>query len=105
VFKIPRVNVIESEEGFSVEVLGRTGLLYTEQLRSMWIDSEVLATANIAVFTESIRRWNPPYEREPINEDQRDTIIDNIRRAFNWRGTNVLFEDRLHNNTKSDTVP
>ena len=33
-FKIARTNVIESDAGFSVEVLGRTGLLYTEGLKS-----------------------------------------------------------------------
>jgi hypothetical protein len=41
-FTIPRNNVIESDEGFSVEVLGRTGLLYTEGARSLQIDSEIL---------------------------------------------------------------
>ena len=27
-FHIPRVNVIESESGFSIEILGRTGMEY-----------------------------------------------------------------------------
>jgi hypothetical protein len=29
-FSIPRVNVIESDNGFSVQVLGRVGLCYRE---------------------------------------------------------------------------
>jgi hypothetical protein len=63
-FKIPRVNVIESDEGFSIEVLGRTGLLYTEGLKSMHIDSEILASpGGIAMLKNSIRAWNPPYEK------------------------------------------
>jgi hypothetical protein len=82
VFKIPRVNVIESDEGFSVEVLGRTGLLYTEGDKSIRIDSEVLNSTTIAIIKDSIKVWNPPYENEVINEDKCDSIVGNIRRAF-----------------------
>jgi hypothetical protein len=38
-FSEPAANVIESTEGFSVKVLGRTGMRYTEGTRSVWIDS------------------------------------------------------------------
>jgi hypothetical protein len=44
-FSEPEPNVIESSTGFSVRVLGRTGMRYTEGERSVWIDSEVLAAA------------------------------------------------------------
>jgi hypothetical protein len=55
-FEIPRVNVIQSDEGFSVEVLGRTGLLYTEGSKSLHIDSEVLVgPTDLLVYTNSIR--------------------------------------------------
>jgi hypothetical protein len=36
-------NAIESTEAFFIKVLGRTGLRYIEEARSVWIDSEVLA--------------------------------------------------------------
>jgi hypothetical protein len=81
-FKVPRVNVIESDEGFSVEILGRTGLLYTEGVRSIRIDSEVANATTIAVIKDSIQTWNPPHENEVIDNKKRDSIIDNIRRAF-----------------------
>jgi hypothetical protein len=38
----PEPNLIESSAGFSVRVLGRTGMRYIEGGRSVWIDSEVL---------------------------------------------------------------
>ena len=81
-FKVPRVNVIESDEGFSVEILGRTGLLYTEGVRSMRIDSEIANATTIAVIKDSIQTWNPPHENEVIDKNKRDSIIENIRRAF-----------------------
>ena len=68
-FSVPRVNVIESDEGFSVEVLGRTGLLYSEGVKSMHIDSEVLASpGGIAIIEKSIRGWNPPHNNELIDD-------------------------------------
>ena len=88
-FKKPRVNVIESDEGFSVEVLGRTGLLYTEGSRSLHIDSEVSSATEIAVFKKSIRTWDPPYNEEIIDDNKRDTIIENMRRAFQSQGKGI----------------
>jgi hypothetical protein len=55
-FLEPEPNVIASTEGFSVKVLGRTGMRYTEGTRSVRIDSEVLAKPRaIAMFKETIR--------------------------------------------------
>jgi hypothetical protein len=92
-FSIPRVNVIESDEGFSVEMLGRTGLRYKEPPREMHIDSEVLAGAILLVmYTYSINKWIEPYADEEIDEDKRRQIVDNIRRAFQWRGFEIAVQ-------------
>ena len=89
-FDIPRVNVIRSDEGFSVEVLDRIGLLYTEGSRSVDIDSEVLAGPSaLVIYADSISFWNPPHDDEPIDGSKRDTIIDNIRCAFRFRGLEI----------------
>jgi len=89
-FEIPRVNVIQSDEGFSVEVLGRTGLLYTEGSRSLHIDSEVLAgPSGLVIYTNSIRSWNPPHDNEAIDKSKRDAIVENVRRAFRFRGLEI----------------
>ena len=89
-FKIPRVNVIESDEGFRVEILGRTGLLYTEGIKSLLIDSEVLAgPSGLVIYKKSIRNWRPPYDKESIDDSKRDTMIENIRHAFRFRGFEI----------------
>jgi predicted NAD/FAD-binding protein len=88
-FKIPRVNVIESDEGFSIKV-EMTRLVYTEGPRTLYIDSEILARPrNIAISKESIRSWEPPYSHERIDKNKRETIIENIRRAFHWKGETI----------------
>lgn len=88
-FKIPRLNVIESDEGFSVEILGRVGILYTEGEKSVNIDSEILTGETIAVSKVSIKSWNPPNDREIIDDNKRDLIIENIRRALNFKGVGI----------------
>jgi hypothetical protein len=89
-FVIPRVNVIQSDEGFSVEVLGRTGLLYTEGSKSLDIDSEVLAgPSGLGIYRNSIKSWNPPHNNEPIDESKHDAIVENIRRAFRFQGLEI----------------
>lgn len=89
-FKTPRPNVIESDEGFSVEVLGRTGLSYTEGTKKLKVDSELLAgPSGLAIYRNSIRSWNPPHDNDLIDENERDRIVDNIRRAFRFDGFEI----------------
>jgi hypothetical protein len=85
-FSEPEPNLITSTEGFSVRVLGRTGLLYQEGERSMWIDSEVLATPRtIATSKDSIKHWDTP-DDGLIDDVARDRIADNMKRAFEGCG-------------------
>ena len=78
-FSIPRPNVIESEKGYSVEVLGRTGLRYTDGGRVLHIDSEVLAgPSGIIIYSQSIN-----------TEKDKAKIIENIQAAFKFRGFDI----------------
>jgi len=89
-FDIPRPNVIKSDEGFSVEVLGMTGLLYTEGPRSLYVDSEVIAEPHgLMIYSSSIQSWKSLYEGEIINDAKRNVIVENIRRAFRFRGFEI----------------
>jgi Immunity protein 74 len=89
-FKIPRVNVIESDEGFSVEVLGRTGVRYIEDSKELRVDSEFLVSSSaLVVYKNSIRSWEPPFDNEIIDENKRASIVDNIRRAFRFQGVEI----------------
>jgi hypothetical protein len=81
-FSEPEPNVIESSEGFSVRVLSRTGMRYSEGPRFVAIDSEVLARPrSLAMAKESIRVWEGP-QPECVSDDDRDRFANNIRRAF-----------------------
>jgi len=81
-FSEPEPNVIASTEGFSVKVLGRTGMRYTEGTRSVWIDSEVLARPRaVAMAKGTIRFWEGP-EPDVVSEKDRDRIANNVKRAF-----------------------
>jgi hypothetical protein len=88
-FSEPEPNVIESTAGFSVRVLGRTGLRYTEGQQSVWIDSEVLAKpgpGTIALFKDRIETWDSQNGPAPVGDTDRDRIAQNVKRAFEARG-------------------
>ena len=66
-FKIPRVNVIESDEGFSVEVLVPNGLKYTEGDKTLSVFSEFLVGRAASGFDRSsIKNWD---SGEPIDKE------------------------------------
>ena len=91
-FRIPRVNVVESDEGFSVEVMGRTRLRYTQGDKTLLVDCEIQAYGSpiaIVIFKSSIQNWGPPYDKDLIDNATRDIIIDNIRRAFAFEGHKI----------------
>jgi hypothetical protein len=82
-FTEPRANLIQSDAGFSLEVLGRTGLRYVENGKVMIVDSEVLAAPGaIAVFRDSIKRWEPPDDTALADDSERSRISANIERAL-----------------------
>jgi Immunity protein 74 len=85
-FFVPKVNVIASDEGFSVEVLGRTGIEYREGDRAMFVDSEVLAAGHgIAIFKASLKCWKPPHDTEPLSDEKKREILRNISSAIGFR--------------------
>jgi hypothetical protein len=96
VFSIPRVNVIESDEGFSVEVRGPNCVRYTDGSRSADVFSEWLTgEVPMVIYPKSVKRWNPPHSREAIDEPVRMRIVENIRRAFRFRGVEIDVDGEL----------
>ncbi len=92
-FFTPRVNVIESDEGFSVEVLGPDRVLYIEGPRSVHIDSEFLmGPSGLVIYPSSIKRWDSPHSTEMIDKATRERIVENIRRAFRFSGHEIAVE-------------
>ena len=86
-FRCDNPNIITSDEGFSVQVLGVTGLQYRERDATLRISSEVLASPHgVVVYQSSIKNWD---DGEVIDEARRNEIVGNIRRAFAFRGVAV----------------
>ena len=89
-FFVPRTNVVESDSGFSVEVLGRTGLLYREGGKSVRVDSEVqLGPSGMIVGASSIRHWDSPHEHLQIDDQTKRRIVENIQQAFRFSGFEI----------------
>jgi hypothetical protein len=86
----PRLNLYESSDGFSVELLGRTGLRYREAGRQMFVDSEVLTgQSGIAVYKDTVQTWDPPHDNVPVTDSDRGRILNNIRDAFRSEGFEI----------------
>ena len=86
-FKSPRPNLYESSEGFSVEVVGFSQVVYRESGRTVVVEAEALAPPGaMAIYSSSIKSWAAPYDREAIEESERERIISNIVRAFASQG-------------------
>lgn len=83
---MPRPNLYK-EAGYSVEILGRTGMRYREAGRSVFVDSEIIVTSRdgMVAYWNSIKRWDPPNELDSLDEADRDRIMQNIRHAFESR--------------------
>ncbi len=78
-FTTPRPNVYECSDGYSVEILGRTGIRYHEGNRSIFVDSEVLAPpAGILIYQDSIQSWQLPDGASSIDESERQRILRNM---------------------------
>jgi hypothetical protein len=89
-FTTPRPNLYESSDGFSVEVLGRTGLRYREAERQMFVDSEVLTgPSGMAIYKDSIEKWDSPHEHVLVMSSDRSRIVENIRNAFRFQGFEI----------------
>ncbi len=86
-FSEPEPNVIDSSAGFSVRLFGQTGMRYTEGHKSVSIDSKVLAKrGTIALFKDSLKAWESPDASALVNDNDRNRIVENIKRAFESRG-------------------
>lgn len=89
-FTLPKPNVIASTDGYSVEVIGRVGLIYSEGSKTLQIDSEILSgPSGLVVYTGSIKNWDKPFDKDPLSADDKQRIVRNIKAAFNYRGFDI----------------
>ena len=82
-FFIPRTNVVESDEGFSVEVLGPTGLRYTEAGRVLRLDSEMLVgPALLILYSQNMTSESSETDPADLNPRDRERIVRERPRRF-----------------------
>ena len=56
----------------------------------MFVDSEVLTgPSGMAVYKDTIQKWDPPNDKIPITVSDRDRILNNIRDAFRSQGFKI----------------
>jgi len=56
----------------------------------MFVDSEVLTgPSGMAVYKDTIRKWDPPDDQVPVSDSDRDRILNNIRDAFRSQGFEI----------------
>ena len=92
-YKPGEASIIESDEGFWVQVQGRSGLLYGEGERRLLVGSELLAgPRGLVIYTDAIKAWQPPFQQEEIEAAKKAQTIDNIRRAFRWTGYEIAVD-------------
>jgi hypothetical protein len=85
------LNVIECDEGFSVEVLGRTGLRYREHDLVIFVDSEVLVgPTGLVIYSERINVESPT--GKVLSNEDKSRTIENTRLAFRFDGFEIQVE-------------
>lgn len=73
-----------------MELLGRTGLRYSEAGHQMFVDSEVLTgPSGMVVYKDTIQKWDPPYDNVLVTDSDRGRILNNIRDAFRSQGFDI----------------
>ena len=89
-FSSPRPNSYKSSEDFSVEVPCRTGIRYREADSRMFVDSEgLIGSPGMAVYQNTIQRYDPPDDNVPVPASDRHRILKNVRDAFRSQGFEV----------------
>ena len=70
-----------SRDKIKVKITGRAGLKYVAGKKNMLINSEMLSgnSFDMVVYSNSISKWQPPYEHEEISSADKQQIINNIK--------------------------
>jgi hypothetical protein len=90
ILSTPRADLIKSDTGFSVEVIGRSCVRYCQDDRSLNIECEpAVEPTGLIIYPGSIRSWSPPYADDPIDSETKASIVENVRAAFRFAGFEI----------------
>ena len=87
-----RGQVIGSDKGFSVELIDRAGLIYSEGKKRVVITAEMLGPDSpyfMWVAKSSMRRWGKYRLGRIISAAEKDEVINNIRELFRSKGLEI----------------
>ena len=88
---------------YKVVAKGRSGLLYKEGDKAITVDSELLSESlGIAIFTDSIKSWDAPFNEEALSEEDRNRIIKNIKKDLEKQKRKVIL---VGNGIINETMP
>jgi hypothetical protein len=89
-FKQIKPNLVQSDEGFSVETTGWTGIVYTQGGKTLHVDSEFLMGPQYDIVLDAnIKKWD---SGDKIDDSERKLIVNNIVRALHFQGMKVDVE-------------
>lgn len=92
-----RPNTFEVDRS-SVSLIDRFSMRYREGDRSLLIEQDLQADPHlVAIERASMVAWEPPHEGEPLSEEDKDRIVENVRRAFATAGYSLMLLDKYYN--------
>lgn len=80
-----------SARGFETGFTGRYSMEYREGDRLLKIGTESLGPAAF-IYLADARRWEPPHDAEPIPDEKRASIRENIAAAMRFLRTGYRFD-------------
>jgi Immunity protein 74 len=94
-FKAIQHNIIESDEGFSIEIHWQDRIIYRKQGRVLIVHGERLVYLKekygysqnkygFQIFLKSMNHWEKPHENETIDQSTKESIIGDIARALEF---------------------
>jgi hypothetical protein len=89
-FKKINGSTVESDEGFIVEPKGINHLAYREGLKKVTLYTDILTGKHyLMIYTNGLNMWDTG---EPISEQKKVEIVNNIQRAFDFLNLSIIIE-------------
>ena len=86
----------QSSDGFTMRRATRYTVQYEEAPRVMTVEVEDARTPDdeyyLAIYRQSIQRWNAPYDQEPVSEAKREEIVRRVADAPAFLGVRTTIE-------------
>jgi hypothetical protein len=95
-FSEPRINVIQSDEGYSIEFHGIDGLEYSEGEASVFMYAGSFSkngTSTLSISRHTIKFWSSRKGSRPVTEEERAKILERISAACKWKDMEVEIWD------------